>query len=413
MSIMLPYGRCFQGSIDTNPLPPDPPDGPQIITSRNFGIGWGAVNNQTGDMANRSSVFNEMQTYNFRNLRVKYDWPKMETNTSTAATPAYDWTRLDDDFDDMITVNNITGRDAHIIILMQMQDDALDPAEHGINDNVVPKFMRPYHTTTNPIGDVGSATYGGGQWEYEKGNSPGEFGYRIMGWNDNVKAMMIRFVTAMLEHIKSIPAYDAIFEGIGYTESSIDGAIPPVVVNKNKQFSNLREVLAAARLAAPTKMVYGSYNGPRDQLYAAYNFLPTIQGAAWGPDVFPDKSDYFLQDTVAPITQKGHYTYYLERTDIVKFLDVQPQDYRKTVPPAYTPQSDGHYPTLQELYDFSLTLGCNYLIWFRHSGASAIEAGESLENYQRVLNWMNTNGSPQKTLAHGGMNTTAPPPYDP
>ncbi len=379
-----------------------PPEGDQVITSRNFGIGLGALSNQTGGMVSRSDVYNDMRNYNFRILRVKYDWSVMETSASTASVPAYNWSRLDDDFDDMIATNALSGRDAHIIILLAMQDSSEPQSNHGVDDHVVPVDMQ------------GNGAYGGGEWEYEKGNSPGEFGYRILLENDATIGRFTRFATAMLEHIKSIPTYYDIFEGIGVTESSVDGAQNPYVVNVNKVFVNVRTFLASLRPVIPTKMIYGAYNGPRNQLWAAYNFLPTIQGACWGPDVFPDQLSYFFQDTSAPITNKGHYIYYQERTDIVKFLDVQPQDYVWTANPSQRASQPtvGHYPTLQEIYDFAVSLDCNYLIWYRNTAIQTQE-GETLQDYVRVRNWMNTNGSPQKTLAHGGMNTVAPPSYDP
>ncbi len=386
------------------PLPGggDPPAGDQTITSRNFGIGLGALTNQTGGMVSRTDVYSDMRNYNFRILRVKYDWSVMEKADSTASVPSYDFSRIDLDFDDMIDTNALSGRDAHIIILLTMQDAAENPAEHHINDHVVPVDMQ------------GNAAYGGGEWEYEKGNSPGEFGYRVLLENNATVARFLRFATALLEYLKARPTYYAIFEGIGVTESSTDGAQPPYVVNVNKVFTNVRGFLAALRPVIPTKMIYGAYNGPPSQLYTAYNFLPTIQGACWGPDVFPDQISYLVQDTTPPIDKKGHYVYYQERTDIVKFLDVQPQDYKWTANPYQIAKFPdvGHHPELQELYDFAVSLDCNYLIWYRDTAIDTLH-GETLANYVRVRNWMNTNGSPQKTLAHGGMNTVAPPSYDP
>ncbi len=395
MSTMLPYSRCFNaGTPSTDPLPPD---GPQSIDSRNFGIVWAPFNNSVGEMSSRASVFQELKDYNFRCLRVRYKWYYQETTSSTAAVADYDFHRIDDDFTDLIASNLASGKSMKLIIMLELNNIAEDQSEHGTIDHVVPAYM------------IGNATYDQGELEFSASHSPtAKFGYKAKLWNANVLIGHKRYVKALIDHIKATPAWYALFEGIGFTESSVQGLTADA--DKNAYFVALRSSLEYMREQCPTKMVFGSYNGPTNQLYTAINHLPTIQGCLWGPDVFPDQIGYWNTDARVPPVSQGCYVYMKNMTNITKYLDVQPQDYQWTASPTQqtTDPDVGHIPTIRDHYDFAIFMGLNYLAFTRNTAVWEGAGGGT--NWSRVLTFMNTTGA-WKTEIDGGLNSTAPATY--
>ncbi len=391
MGIYLPYSRCFhRGNASTLVTPPT---GPQTITSRNFGIVWAPFNDKVGEMSFRTTVFQELRDYNFRNLRVRYKWYYQEESDNV-----FDFHRVAADFNDLIAANNATGKTMKLIIMLELNNIADNPAEHGTVDHVVPAYM------------VGNSTYDGGELQFQATHSTTpKFGYKAKVWNANVQVKHKRYITALIDYIKATPAWYDLFEGIGFTESSVVGLSPGA--EENSYFVALRSLLAHMRTEVPTKMVFGGYNGPARQLYAAITHLPTIQGTLWGPDIFPDQIGYWVEDTRIPAVNRGCYVYMRDMNNIVKYLDVQPQDYESTASPTQTASnpSSAHIPEVSEHYAFAVTMGLHYFCLTRDNAFHQDDTTLP-RNWQRALTFMNTSG-PHKTLIHGGMNTVAPSTY--